>query len=221
MSFEEELKRVDHEIRKLKIQFDLYFVGANPKPPTDQRDALDKTIKQMQAGTKSVADRFLYSSLVNKFNAFSELWNKILKNKEEGARVHPAAARAAQQSALQETGGTLGPPLDRGGNGHAGGHGRPHRPGGAGGRKGAGKGGDDLWRVPIGGDDPGVVKNLYDSYIAAKNRAGDARKPSYETFAREIARHVATLKGKANCQTIDFTIYSADNKVSIKGKPGK
>jgi len=69
--------------------------------------------------------------------------------------------------------------------------------------------------------DDGAVRRLYDSFIAAKNKSGDARQPTYETFAREIARQAATLKGKANCEAIDFTIYSSGNKVGLKGKPSK
>jgi len=40
-------------------------------------------------------------------------------------------------------------------------------------------------------------------------------------FAREIARHAAAIKGKVDCDVIDFKIYSKDNKVSIKAKPLK
>lgn len=217
MTFEEDLKRLDVEIKKLKIQFDLYFIGSIPKPPTDQRDTLDKQVKQLQNSTKSVADRFLYNSLVNKFNAFSDLWSKTLKNREEGVRLHPAAARAAQRAAQEETGGTLGPPKGRGrgnGTGHSGtARGSKSRPG-------AGDGAD-FWRIPVDRHDDGAVRRLYESFIAAKDKSGDARKPAYDTFAKEIARHAATLKGKANCEAIDFTIYSSGNKVSIKGKPTK
>ena len=216
MTFEEELKRLDLDIKKLKIQFDLYFIGSIPKPPTDQRDALDKQVKQLQNSNKSVADRFLYNALVNKFNAFSELWSKTLKNREEGVRLHPAAARAAQRSARQESGGTLGPPKGRGhgnGAGHGPGRGTRSRP--------APGEGTDFWRVPMDRHDDGAVRRLYDNFIAAKDKTGDARKPTYETFAREIARQTATLKGKADCEAIDFTIYSSGNRVGIKGKPVK
>ena len=44
MTLDEELRRIDLDITKLKIQFDLYFNGSIPKPPLDQREALDKLI---------------------------------------------------------------------------------------------------------------------------------------------------------------------------------
>jgi hypothetical protein len=208
VSLEEELQRIEHEIRKLKIQFDLYFVGANPKPPNDQRDALDKMIKKYQGvHMKNIADRFLYNSIVNKFNAYSELWSKSLRVREEGARVHPLAARAAHQSVQAETGGS---------NGAA--------PRAAAGRAARGRSPEGVvssWKVSATARDEIGLRKLYDSFIAAKSQVGDERKPTFDAFAREIARHAAALKGKADCEAIDFKIYCKDNKVSLKAKPSK
>ncbi len=210
MTLEEELKHIDAEIRKLKIQFDLYFVGTNPRPPNDQRDALEKQIKKYSnVHMKNVADRFLYNSLVNKFNAFSELWNKGLRAKEEGARVHPLAVRHAHQMAASEHGGAAGP------GAHA----------GAGHKAGRGQRGkhaaEPVWRIPTGHQDDKAIRVLYNEFIAAKEKVGDAKKPTFDAFAREIARHASALKGRADCQAIDFRIHSADNKVSLKAKPSK
>ncbi|MFQ5876573.1 MAG: MXAN_5187 C-terminal domain-containing protein [Acidobacteriota bacterium] len=207
MSLEQDLKRIDAEIRKLKIAYDLYFVGASPRPPTDLHDSVDKMIKRLQnVSMRNLADRFLYSGLVNKFNAFSELWNKGIRNREEGARVHPLAARAALRAARTETGGTSGPP---GGAG-------PGR--GARGRLAPAA---DTWRIPASGRDEASLKRLYECFIAAKDTAGDSRKPSFDAFSREIAKHTAALRVKVDCEAIDFRIYCKDNKVSIKAKPIK
>ncbi|HKN47947.1 MAG TPA: MXAN_5187 C-terminal domain-containing protein, partial [Candidatus Polarisedimenticolia bacterium] len=141
----------------------------------------------------------------NKFNAYSELWAKSLRVKEEGTRLHPLAVRHAHQSAMLETGGTNGP------------HGavEPRSP--ARGKPAAAPAAS--WRIPTDRRDDATLKNLYDSFIAAKDRAGDQKRPTFEAFAREIARHTAALKGKADCDAIDFKIDCKDNKVSIKAKP--
>src|SRR5207245_5787067 len=69
LTFDEELHRIDLDITKLKIQFDLYFIGSIPKPPTDQRDALDKLIKKAQFSVKTSADRFLYRAVPHTVSA--------------------------------------------------------------------------------------------------------------------------------------------------------
>jgi len=210
VTLEEELKQIDADIRKLKIQFDLYFVGTNPRPPNDQRDALEKRIKQYaNVHMRNVADRFLYNSLVNKFNAFSELWLKGLRTKEEGVRLHPLAVRHAQQMAAPEKGGGAGPGAHPSG-GHRTGRGQRDR-----------HPTEPVWRIPTGHHDDKAVRVLYNEFIAAKDKVGDAKKPTFDAFAREIARHATALKGRADCQAIDFRIHSADNKVSLKAKPSK
>jgi hypothetical protein len=217
VALEDELRHLDNEIRKLKIQFDLYFVGANPKPPLDQRDVLDKKIKKYQnAHIKNLGDRFLYNSIVNKFNAYSELWSKSLRVKEEGVRLHPLAAHKAHQSALMETGGTAGPVTAAAAGGTR--HGRT-APAARAVRTDAAEG--SVWRVTAPERDQERLKNFYQNFIAAKNQVGDSKKPTFDAFAREIAKHAAVLKGKADCEAIDFKIYCKDNKVSIKAKPAK
>ncbi|HKB08628.1 MAG TPA: MXAN_5187 C-terminal domain-containing protein [Candidatus Polarisedimenticolia bacterium] len=211
MTVEEEIKKIDIDITKLKIQFDLYFSGSVPKPPTDQRDAIDKLLKKVQFSLKSSGDRFLYNSVLNKFNAYTELWLKQLRVKEEGVHLHPLARRHAHQAAATAaaTGGS-----------------RPAAPPAAAARRRApqessGPAQEPSWRIPTNRRDDAALKKLYDNFIAAKDRVGDQKKPSFDSFAREIARHTAAIKGQVNCDTIDFKIYSKDNKVSIKAKPLK
>jgi len=214
LTLDEELRRIDLEITKLKIQFDLYFNGSIPKPPLDQRDALDKLIKKTQLSVKSSGERFLHNAILNKFNAYSELWSKNLRIKEEGAHLHPLARRAARQSASAAAAG--------GGSNGSGAAARA--PADAARRQGAGKSPppvSDSWRISATRRDEPALRKLYDSFIAAKDQVGDAKKPSFAAFASEIARHTAAIKGKIDCDTIDFKIYSKDNKVSIKAKPLK
>ena len=213
MTLEEEIRRVDTDITKLKIQFDLYFLGSVPKPPTDQRDALDKQLKKLQLNLKSSGERFLYNSVLNKFNAYTELWLKQLRVKEEGAHLHPLARRHAHQAAA-----SAGPNGGSNGPGAPGAHQAARRRGAQRPAEGAE---DESWRIPTNRRDEAALKKLYDNFIAAKDRVGDQKKPTFDAFAREIAKHTATIRGQVDCDTIDFKIYSKDNKVSIKAKPLK
>jgi hypothetical protein len=220
MSMEEDLKALDFEIRRLKVQYDLYFQGATPRPPTDQHGALSRAFRKLQgAELRNMAERFMYNNVVNKFNTFQELWNKMMRAKEEGARVHPLAARAAKRAARAETGGSAGPvpPSPPAGA-------QAHKPAAKGAVKApAPAGGTGGFRVPASGQDEASVRRLYDSFLAARQATGDARPLAFATFAREIARQAACLKEKSLCEAVEFKIYSRDNKVTLKvkavGKP--
>jgi hypothetical protein len=196
MSMEEELKALDFEIRRLKVQYDLYFQGANPRPPTDQHGALSRAFRKLQGvELRNMTERFMYNSVVNKFNTFQELWTKMMRMKEEGARVHPLAAPVP-----------------------------PSRPPAAPAPRAATRGTPtSAFRIPTEQQDEAPVRRLYESYLAARSKGGDARPPAFETFAREIARQTAALQAKTPCEAVEFKIYSKDNKVSLKiravGKP--
>ncbi|HKQ96825.1 MAG TPA: hypothetical protein VJV75_03005, partial [Candidatus Polarisedimenticolia bacterium] len=85
---EEELKAIDYEIKRLKVLYDLWFGGAQGRPPHDQREALARQLRRYQGvSLTNSAERFLYNAVVNKFNTFQELWIKLTRIKEEGARM--------------------------------------------------------------------------------------------------------------------------------------
>jgi hypothetical protein len=204
MTLEEELKALDFEIRRLKVQYDLYFQGATSRPPTDQHGALSRAMRKLQGvELRNLSERFMYSNVVNKFNTFQELWNKMMRMKEEGARVHPLAARAARKAAMAETGGSARPvPTPK------------PAPSARGTLPGAAP--PAAFRIRANQPDEVPVRRLYESFIAARSKNGDARPMPFETFAREIARQTAALQAKNPCEAVEFKIYSKDKKVALK-----
>jgi len=245
MTIEEELKQIDFEIRRLKVQYDLYFTGAYPRPPHDQREALARQLRRFQGvSMTNMAERFLYNSVVNKFNTFQELWIKMTRVKEEGARVHPLAARSRRSGHAGTEPDPARTPTRDGAPGasataEAAGEGDeaaaapaaetdsavPPPAAAAGSRlpEAAATGADtaqcEAWRIrPAGGDEP-EVRALYESYLKARLGAGEARPIAFDTFAREVARHAAAIQGRADCEAVEFRIYSRDNKVILKARP--
>ena len=215
MSMEEDLKALDFEIRRLKVQYDLYFQGASPRPPTDQHGALSRAFRKLQGvELRNMSERFMYNNVLNKFNTFQELWNKMMRAKEEGTRVHPLAARAAKRAARAGNGGSAGPvPLSPAAAAAA-----PKPAAKAAAKPAAPAPGAGGFRIPASGQDEASVRRLYESFLAARQATGDARPVGFATFAREIARQAASLKEKSLCEAVEFKIYSRDNKVTLKVK---
>ena len=210
MPLEEELKALDFEIRRLKVQYDLYFQGATPRPPTDQHGALSRAMRKLQGvEMRNMAERFLYNNVVNKFNTFQELWNKMMRMKEEGVRVHPLAARAAKRAAASAaasggSAGTPAPPRPQAAASKS----RPPAPPSA--------SGTGSFRIPSRGQDESSVRQLYESFVAARRDAGETRPLAFETFAREISKQTTAMQSKGACEAVEFKIYSRDNKVTLK-----
>lgn len=78
---------------QLKAEFDLYFVGQRKIPPLPEREALAKVIKRIQfMPVRDNAVKFKISNLVARFNSYNEMWNRRLKEIEEGPRRRPKVA---------------------------------------------------------------------------------------------------------------------------------
>jgi len=84
---------LEHDLDRLKIDFDRYFNGALEIPPEDDRTAIRDAIRNLHAAnTSSHADVFRLSSLEARFNSVSELANRRLRDLETGPRKRVASS---------------------------------------------------------------------------------------------------------------------------------
>jgi hypothetical protein len=91
---DEQLTRLEEDIRRLRIEFDIFFNGAAKRPPYDTKGRVETVLKRLgDDRTLSYAQRYRYSSLAARYNAFRELWRRTMQGREEG-RDPVSAARA-------------------------------------------------------------------------------------------------------------------------------
>jgi hypothetical protein len=78
------LGRLEDDIRKLKIDFDIYFNGSSKRPPLEAKARLDAQMKRLSDNRKlTFAQRYLLNTLVARFTSYRELWRRTLKAKGE------------------------------------------------------------------------------------------------------------------------------------------
>jgi hypothetical protein len=81
---DQELSRLEDEIRKLKIDFDIYFNGAAKRAPLEARARLESNLKRIADDRNlSYAQRYQFNSLVSRFTSYRELWRRMLKARGE------------------------------------------------------------------------------------------------------------------------------------------
>ncbi|MEJ7622414.1 MAG: hypothetical protein WKF34_00320 [Pyrinomonadaceae bacterium] len=84
VELDQQLKRLEDDIRKLKIDFDIYFNGATKRPPLEARARLESVIKRVADNRNlSYAQRYQFNMLVARFTSYRELWRRTLKSKGE------------------------------------------------------------------------------------------------------------------------------------------
>ena len=82
VNVDKELGRMEDDIRRLKIDFDIFFNGAVKRPPLEARARLESQIKRlMDNRSLTYAQRYRLNALVSRFTSYRELWRRILRSK--------------------------------------------------------------------------------------------------------------------------------------------
>ncbi|HKO95860.1 MAG TPA: MXAN_5187 C-terminal domain-containing protein [Pyrinomonadaceae bacterium] len=102
-TLDDQLTRLEDDIRRLKIEFDVFFNGAAKRPPYDTKGRVETMIKRLgDERALSFAQRYRYNSLASRYNAFRDLWRRIMQGREEGRDAWAAARVVAKQQAVAD-----------------------------------------------------------------------------------------------------------------------
>jgi hypothetical protein len=81
---DQQIVRLEDSIRRLKIDFDIYFNGSSKRPPLEARARLEANLKRIADDrTLSYAQRYHFNAIVSRFNSYRELWRRLLRQKGE------------------------------------------------------------------------------------------------------------------------------------------
>jgi hypothetical protein len=98
VTVDEEFNRLDDDLRRLKIEYEVYFNGGSPRPPHDTLYRVENTIKRYSSDQSKLnfSQRFRFTSLTQKYAVNSNLWRRKLQEKEEGRSLTGAVKRAVE-----------------------------------------------------------------------------------------------------------------------------
>lgn len=86
MTIDEELSKLEDDIRRLKIEYEVYFNGSTDRPPRDLVFRIETFIKRHTADQSDLnfGQRYKLSALAQKYAVQSALWKRRCMEKEEG-----------------------------------------------------------------------------------------------------------------------------------------
>jgi hypothetical protein len=95
---DEEFNKLEDDIRRLKIEYEVYFNGASPRAPHDTLFRVETLIKRYSSDQSklSFSQRFRFNTLAQKYAVNSQLWRRRLQEKEEGRYLHSAPRRQVE-----------------------------------------------------------------------------------------------------------------------------
>ena len=190
MTIDEELGLLEESIRRLKIEYDVYFGGGSKKPPTDTEWRVNSLLKKFSdSGRLTYAQRFRYNSLAQKYALYGDLWRQKSKIKEEGYR-------RPQDAVLGITG--LRVVDDEPSPRHA---------------------GRAVTVLASGGDDESSsVRGLFDAMFHARKRAGLPNTGNFESFQTFVRHKTQQIQQQYGCQAVEYTVEVQEGQVKLKAK---
>lgn len=98
-SIDQQLALLEEDIRKLKIEFDIFFNGGAKRAPYDTKNRVETMIKRLSdERSLTFAQRYLFNSIMARYTSFKELWRRTMQGREEGAGNRAAAAMRSMQN---------------------------------------------------------------------------------------------------------------------------
>ncbi len=84
INLDQQIGRLEDDIRKLKIDFDIYFNGGAKRPPLEARARLEANLKRLADDRNlTFAQRYQFNMIVSRYTSYRELWRRLLKKKGE------------------------------------------------------------------------------------------------------------------------------------------
>lgn len=84
-SFDQDLSRLEAELKQLEAEYNMFFAGRLPKPPWETRARVEALVKQYdRAYIQNTGDRFRFQTLQSRFAKFIDLWDRGMRAREEG-----------------------------------------------------------------------------------------------------------------------------------------
>ena len=84
-NLERDLTRLEADLKQLEAEYNMFFSGRLPKPPWETRARVEALVKQFdRAHIANTGDRFRFTTLQSRFQAFVDLWDRGLRAREEG-----------------------------------------------------------------------------------------------------------------------------------------
>ncbi len=199
MTADEELNLLEEAVRRLKIEYDVYFGGGAKKPPADTEWRVQSLIKKYSDSQKlSFPQRFRYNSIVQRYALYSDLWRQKLKIKEEGYR-RPQDAVLGISGLRQEQERAAAEAL----SGAA--ESAPEGP----------------FKVACSNPDAEheTVRSLFNAMMEAKKKAGEAvSEASFDSFRSFVKKKTDQIRKDYGCHAVEYSVEVQGGQVKLKAK---
>ena len=207
MTTDEELNVLETQLRRLKIEYEVYFSNPNKRPPTDvEWKVLSLLRKFSDGGRMNFSQRFRYNEMAQRYAIYSDLWRKKSRIREEGYR-RPQDALLSVQGVRPEEEHQPAHPV----------YGLSHA-------AAAGSAAGDVVSSPpftlhtAKDKEHEQVERLYNTLVAAKKKAGENVSGNLDSFSTFVRKKTEEIRKQYGCQDVEFSVELNGGQVKLKAK---
>ena len=204
MTIDEELSLLDSQLRRLKIEYEIYFNNPTKKPPTDIEWKVLSLLRKFSDGRLSFSQRYRYNEMAQRYAIYSDLWRKKSRIREEGYRRPQDALLSIQGLRPEE-------------------HEPQHKVYGVG-QSGAAAAAAPAPEQPFSMQCSDVkaereqVEKLYKALTEAKTKAGEAVSGNLDSFASFVQKKTDQIRKQYGCHAVEYTVEMQEGQVRLKAK---
>ena len=202
MTIDEELNVLDQQLRRLKIEYEIFFNNPAKRPPNDIEWKVSTLIKKYSDGGRmSFQQRYRYNEMAQRYAVQSDLWRKKMRIREEGYRRPQDAMLGVQGVRVEEQRETKHHVY---GVGHSAEAAQPNQP----------------FSVQFSNTaaERGSVEQLYKALSEAKNKAGEKVSGNLDSFAAFVQKKTAEIRKEHGCDSVVYSVETKDGQVKLKAK---
>lgn len=212
MTIDEELNLLDQQLRRLKIEYEIFFSNPAKRPPTDVEWKVLSLIRKFSDSARlNFSQRYKYNEMTQRYAIYSDLWRKKMRIREEGYRRPQDALLSVQGVRVNEERETKHHPV----------YGVGRKAPTAGDETaGDGQAGDHPFSVQCSGAaaERDQVESLYRALTEAKQKSGEKVSGNLDSFAAFVQKKTSEIRKQHHCDAVVYSVEMQGGQVKLKAK---
>jgi hypothetical protein len=221
VTIDEELNLLEQQLRRLKIEYEIFFNSPSKRPPTDIEWKVLNLLRKFSDGSRMrFAQRYKYNEMAQRYAIQSDLWRKKMRIREEGYRApHEAmlSVQGVRTSAEREAKFPTAYGVSRKGA----------SAGGTGGGTAEAQGAEaqrseasESFSVEVSGSvtEREKVAALYKALAQAKAKTGEKTIGNLNSFASFVQKKTSEIRQEHGCSAVEYKIELQNGQVKLRAK---
>ncbi|HEU5400653.1 MAG TPA: MXAN_5187 C-terminal domain-containing protein [Terriglobales bacterium] len=202
MTVDEELNLLESQLRRLKIEYEVFFSNPQKKPPSDlEWKVLALLRKFSDGGSMNFTQRFRYNEMAQRYAIYSDLWQKKSRIREEGYR-RPQDALLSVQGVRPEE------------------HEPEHKVYGVN-HSAAESDAPFVMQCADPGAESEKVEKLFLALSDAKKKTGEQISGSLDSFKSFVQKKTEELRKQHGCATVEYVVEVQEGKAKLRAKAAR